>query len=129
MRILTWHVHGSWTTSFVHGPHEYLLPVVQDRGPDGRGRARTWDWPAAAQELTPEQLGDAASPLSHIIRLKCVTCTTGTSERYASGWRVLTAVTRGVSCSPDLTAGGAGGCGRARGREHRVAAAVPGRRA
>ncbi|MFI7481868.1 glycosyltransferase [Kocuria sp. M1R5S2] len=59
MRILTWHVHGSWTTSFVHGTHEYLLPVVEDRGPDGRGRARTWDWPAAARELSPEELAGA----------------------------------------------------------------------
>ena len=60
MRILTWHVHGSWTTSFVHGPHTYLLPVVADRGPDGRGRAETWDWPAAAVECTPEELAGTA---------------------------------------------------------------------
>ncbi len=59
MRILVWHVHGSWTTSFVHGPHQYLIPVTPDRGPDGRGRARTWDWPASAQEVAPEQLRDA----------------------------------------------------------------------
>lgn len=56
MRVLVWHVHGSWTTSFVQGPDEYLLPVVPDRGPEGRGRARTWDWPASAREVTPEQL-------------------------------------------------------------------------
>jgi Glycosyl transferases group 1 len=55
MRILLWHVHGSWTTAFVQGRHEYLLPVVPDRGPDGRGRARTWDWPASAVEVTREQ--------------------------------------------------------------------------
>jgi hypothetical protein len=55
MRILLWHVHGSWTTSFVQGEHTYLLPVLPDRGPDGRGRARTWDWPAAAVELTPAE--------------------------------------------------------------------------
>ncbi len=60
MRILLWHVHGSWTTSFVHGGHDYLLPVVPDRGPDGRGRARTWDWPAAAREVTPAELADEA---------------------------------------------------------------------
>ncbi len=58
MRVLLWHVHGSWTTSFVQGPHEYLLPVTPDRGPDGLGRARTWDWPASAREVTPEQLRD-----------------------------------------------------------------------
>jgi glycosyltransferase involved in cell wall biosynthesis len=58
VRILIWHVHGSWTTSFVQGPHTYLLPRVPDRGPDGRGRARTWDWPHSAVEVTPQELAD-----------------------------------------------------------------------
>jgi hypothetical protein len=59
VRILLWHVHGSWTTAFVHGRHEYLLPVLPDRGPDGRGRARTWDWPVGAVEVTPDQAREA----------------------------------------------------------------------
>jgi len=54
VRVLLWHVHGSWTTALVQGDHEYLLPVVPDRGPDGRGRAQTWDWPPAAREVTAE---------------------------------------------------------------------------
>ena len=58
MRVLIWHVHGSWTTAFVQGPHEYLLPVTPDRGEDGRGRARTWDWPASVREVTPDQLDE-----------------------------------------------------------------------
>jgi len=56
MNILIWHVHGSWTTAFVQGPHHYLVPVTPDRGPDGRGRARTWDWPASVEEVTPAEL-------------------------------------------------------------------------
>ena len=56
MRILLWHVHGSWTTSLVQGGHDYLLPVVPDRGPDGRGRARTWQWPANAREVPLDEL-------------------------------------------------------------------------
>jgi hypothetical protein len=56
MRILLWHVHGSWTTSFVAGEHEYVLPLLPDRGPDGLGRARTWDWPASAREVPVEAL-------------------------------------------------------------------------
>ena len=60
MRILLWHVHGAWTTAFVHGPHEYLVPVLPDRGPDGRGRARTYAWPDSAVEVTPEEARDAA---------------------------------------------------------------------
>jgi glycosyltransferase involved in cell wall biosynthesis len=55
MRILLWHVHGSWTTALVQGRHEYLLPVMPDRGPDGRGRAQTWDWPASAVEVTRDE--------------------------------------------------------------------------
>ncbi|RFU22353.1 glycosyltransferase [Geodermatophilus marinus] len=56
MKVLVWHVHGSWTTAFVQGRHEYLVPVTPDRGPDGLGRARTWDWPASVREVTPQQL-------------------------------------------------------------------------
>jgi hypothetical protein len=56
VKVLLWHVHGSWTTAFVEGDHEYLIPVTPDRDPDGLGRARTWDWPASAREVTPEGL-------------------------------------------------------------------------
>ncbi|MGK5442399.1 glycosyltransferase [Micromonospora sp. URMC 105] len=56
MNILVWHVHGSWTTSFVHGRHRYLVPVTPDRGPYGLGRARTYPWPDSAVEVTPQQL-------------------------------------------------------------------------
>lgn len=59
MRILLWHVHGSWTTAFVQGGHDYVVPVLPGRGPGGRGRARTWDWPENVVELTPEELRDA----------------------------------------------------------------------
>jgi hypothetical protein len=52
--IFLWHVHGSWMTAFVQGPHCYYVPLLPDRGPDGRGRARTWDWPASVIEVTPE---------------------------------------------------------------------------
>jgi hypothetical protein len=56
--ILVWHVHGSWSTAFLQGRHRYLLPVVPDRGADGLGRARTWQWPASAVERTPQDLRD-----------------------------------------------------------------------
>lgn len=58
MRIFLWHVHGSWTTAFVEGGHDYLVPVVPDRGPEGRGRAQTWDWPANVTEVTAEEAAD-----------------------------------------------------------------------
>jgi hypothetical protein len=56
MNILLWHVHGSWTTSFVYGKHRYLIPVTPDRDAYGLGRARSYDWPPTAEEVTPEQL-------------------------------------------------------------------------
>jgi hypothetical protein len=56
MRILLWHVHGAWTTAFVHGPHEYVVPVLPDRSADGVGIARTYAWPPGVRELTPEEL-------------------------------------------------------------------------
>ena len=59
MRVLLWHVHGSWTTAFVQGDHEYLVPVVPDRGPDGLGRARTWEWPDSVVEVTRDEAADA----------------------------------------------------------------------
>jgi hypothetical protein len=61
VNILLWHVHGSWTTSFVHGKHRYLVPVNAARDQWGLGRARTFDWPETVQEvdigaLTPDDV-------------------------------------------------------------------------
>jgi len=56
VRILLWHVHGAWTTAFVHGGHTYLVPATPDRDPYGLGRARTYPWPEDAIEVRPESL-------------------------------------------------------------------------
>ncbi|WP_030990431.1 glycosyltransferase [Streptomyces sp. NRRL WC-3744] len=58
MNILVWHVHGSWLTALVQGPHTYLVPATDDRGPDGLGRALTWNWPESVRERTPKELWD-----------------------------------------------------------------------
>ncbi len=58
MRILLWHVHGSWATAFVHGDHDHVVPVLPDRGPDGRGRAQTFAWPERVQEMAPEEIAE-----------------------------------------------------------------------
>jgi|SRR5438270_10718028 len=60
MNVFVWHVHGAYMTSLVHGRHRYLVPVLPDRGPDGRGRAQTYQWPENAVEVTPEQARTAA---------------------------------------------------------------------
>jgi glycosyltransferase involved in cell wall biosynthesis len=56
--VLLWHVHGSWTTAFVQGGHEYVVPVLPGRGADGRGRAETYEWPDSVVEAAPERLRD-----------------------------------------------------------------------
>jgi hypothetical protein len=59
VNILLWHVHGSWTTSFVQGKHRYLVPVNAARDAYGRGRARTFDWPDTVTEITADDLAHA----------------------------------------------------------------------
>ena len=59
MRILLWHVHGTWATAFVQGGHDYLIPVLPGHPPDGRGRPSrpgTFDWPSSAAEVSPAAL-------------------------------------------------------------------------
>jgi glycosyltransferase involved in cell wall biosynthesis len=59
VNILLWHVHGSWTTAFVQGKHRYLIPVNEARDAWGRGRARTFDWPANVEEHPLTEIRDA----------------------------------------------------------------------
>ena len=54
MNVFLWHVHGSWTTALVQGPHRYYFPVDARRSPNGRGRAQTWEWPENAIEIDAE---------------------------------------------------------------------------
>ncbi|MEA2268121.1 MAG: hypothetical protein QOC64_731 [Solirubrobacteraceae bacterium] len=84
MNVLLWHVHGSWTTALVHGPHTYLLPVVPGRGPEGRGRAQTWDWPASAVEVTPEVAADVDVD---VVLLQRPEELDGLAERWLGGRR------------------------------------------
>ncbi|MCP2329826.1 Glycosyltransferase involved in cell wall bisynthesis [Actinoalloteichus cyanogriseus DSM 43889] len=55
LRVLVWHVHGSWTTAFVQGRHHVLLPRTPDPGPWGLGRADR-DWPERAVEVPVQDL-------------------------------------------------------------------------
>ena len=84
MNVLLWHVHGSWTTALVQGEHTYLLPVVSDRGPDGRGRAQTWEWPANAVEVTPDEAADADIDVVLVQRPEEMD---GLAERWLGGRR------------------------------------------
>ena len=84
MNVLLWHVHGSWTTALVQGRHTYLLPVLPNRGPDGRGRAQTWEWPPSAVEVTPE---DAAEADVDVVVLQRPEELAGLAERWLGGRR------------------------------------------
>jgi len=53
VNLLVWHVHGGYMTSLVQGQHRYLLPATATEG----GRSG-YDWPAAAQDVRPEELSD-----------------------------------------------------------------------
>ena len=55
MRILLWHVHGSWTDAFVRGRYQYLLPVLPEGGAWGLGRAGR-DWPDSVREVDLAEL-------------------------------------------------------------------------
>lgn len=52
LRVLVWHVHGSWMTSFVHGDHDYLMPTL----PDGSGGRCGRDWPPSAIEVPVDEV-------------------------------------------------------------------------
>ena len=43
MKVLFWHVHGGYSNSFLHGPHEYLIPAEPGHEP-GPALAQ---WPGA----------------------------------------------------------------------------------
>lgn len=58
MKVLLWHVHGSWTTSFVHCGHHCVIPALPGGGPWGLGRAGR-DWPATAAEVPAARLQES----------------------------------------------------------------------
>lgn len=84
MRIFLWHVHGSWTTAFVQGGHEYFVPVLPDRGPDGRGRAQTWEWPTSVVEVGPHEARDLEVDVVILQRPQELN---GLAERWLGGRR------------------------------------------
>lgn len=54
--VLLWHVHGSWTESFVAGRHRCVLPVNAEKDANGRGLCgRKWQ---RAQEISFANLRD-----------------------------------------------------------------------
>ncbi|MCG5431680.1 glycosyltransferase [Mycobacterium sp. MYCO198283] len=54
--VVLWHVHGSWTESFVQGRHDYLIPRNAAGDADGRGLCGR-HWPNA-REVPADRLAD-----------------------------------------------------------------------
>ena len=53
LRVLTWHVHGSYLDSLIHSGHEFFLPV-RDEGGERRGGIGGWPWPRDRVHEVPE---------------------------------------------------------------------------
>jgi glycosyltransferase involved in cell wall biosynthesis len=51
LRILTWHVHGSYLRYLSELPHDVYLPVGRDDVPGYGGRGVTFDWPDSVHEV------------------------------------------------------------------------------
>ncbi len=56
LRILTWHVHGSYLWYLSHVPHRLILPV-KPGAPEGYGgRGRTFPWPDNVEEVPADEV-------------------------------------------------------------------------
>jgi len=53
LRVLTWHVHGSYLDSLIHTGHEFFLPV-RDEGGERHGGIGDWPWPRGRVHEVPE---------------------------------------------------------------------------
>jgi glycosyltransferase involved in cell wall biosynthesis len=56
LRVLTWHVHGSYLWYLSHVPVTWLLPVRPERDEGYGGRGPTFDWPDNVLEVPAEQV-------------------------------------------------------------------------
>ena len=53
LRVLTWHVHGSYLDSLIHSGHEFYLPV-RVVGGERQGGIGGWPWPRERVHEVPE---------------------------------------------------------------------------
>lgn len=59
LRVLTWHVHGSYLNYLSHVPVTWLLPVTAERGSPYGGRGATFAWPDSVVEVPADEVRDA----------------------------------------------------------------------
>ena len=58
LRVLTWHVHGSYLSYLSRVPVTWLLPVTAERENPYGGRGETFAWPDNVVEVPVEQVRD-----------------------------------------------------------------------
>jgi hypothetical protein len=58
LRVLTWHVHGSYLWYLSHIRHELYLPVKPGRPHGYGGRAGVWPWPDTVHEVPMDELAE-----------------------------------------------------------------------
>lgn len=56
LRILTWHIHGSYLYYMVQSPHEFFLPYKPDRPEGYGGRSGSFPWPDNVYEVPAEEV-------------------------------------------------------------------------
>src|SRR5512138_228042 len=56
LRILTWHIHGSYLYYLVQSPHEFFLPFKAGRPEGYVGRTESYPWPDNVHEVPAEEI-------------------------------------------------------------------------
>lgn len=56
LRILVWHIHGSYLNCLVRAPHEFYLPVKPGLPEGYGGKGKTFDWPDNTYEVPAEEV-------------------------------------------------------------------------
>lgn len=56
LRVLTWHIHGSYLYYLSHAACEFILPVTQDRKQGYSGRSGPFPWGDNVQEIPAEEI-------------------------------------------------------------------------
>jgi glycosyltransferase involved in cell wall biosynthesis len=56
LRVLTWHIHGSYLYYLSHARQDFYLPVRADRSNGYGGRAGTFAWPDNVHEVPAEEV-------------------------------------------------------------------------
>jgi Glycosyl transferases group 1 len=56
LKILIWHIHGSYLNTLVHIDHAWYLPVKPERKDGYGGRGRTFDFPENIYEVPAEEV-------------------------------------------------------------------------